>query len=79
MSSVSRALFKIREFFAEKIEFAQYPKQVLMPRQPAPPLFKHQMPFWKRYLLILFALIVIPLGLLLLFFVGLAIWAAFTA
>ena len=77
---MSRVLFKIREFFAEEIKFVQYPKQVLMPRQPAQSFFANQMPLWRRALLVLFASIVIPFGLLIvLFFAGVWIWAMFTA
>jgi hypothetical protein len=73
------ALFSVREWFAENFSGAQYPKQQLLPRQPAPPFFKHQMPFWKRYLLLLIGLIALGVAALLAFAIGMIVWAAFTA
>jgi hypothetical protein len=76
---MSKAIYRLHEWCAERIPGVQYPRQQLITRVPPAPFFKYQMPFWRRYLLLLFALIAIPLGLLMLFFAGLIIWAIFTA
>lgn len=68
-------IFRLHEWCAERIPGVQYPKPQVILARPEPPLFKHQMPFWKRYLLILFAMAAIPFGLILLFFAGLVVWA----
>jgi hypothetical protein len=70
------SFFKMREALADRIPSMQYQKPQTTPRAP---FFKHQMPFWKRYLLVLFACFAIPLGLLLLFGVGLVAWAIITS
>jgi hypothetical protein len=76
---MQRTIYRLHEWLAERIPGMQYPKPLVITRVPAPPLFQHQMPFWKRYLLILFACFAIPIGLALLFLVGLFFWAMFTA
>lgn len=76
---MSNAVFRLHEWLAERVPGMQYPKPQVITRVPPPPLFKHQMPFWKRYLLVLFASLAIPLGLIVLFFIGVFVWALFTA
>jgi hypothetical protein len=76
---MSNAVYRLHEWLADRIPGMQYPKPIVITRVPPPPLFKNQMPLWKRYLLVLFACIAIPLGLVLLFFAGLALWAIFSA
>jgi hypothetical protein len=68
--------FRLHEWLADRTSWVQYPSLRV---KPAVPVFKHPLPWSTRALLVLFAMIVLPLCAIALFFLGLLFWAMLTA
>lgn len=66
---------RAQEWLAEPLPFVQFPRQQLLPRQPAPPFFKHAMPLYLRFGLVVFGMVAIGVALVVLGFIALLVWA----
>lgn len=67
-------IYRFNDWLASRFAGVQYPKQTLLPKQGPPPFFKHQMPAATRVILLIFAAIAIPIGLLGLLGIGLILF-----
>lgn len=66
--------YRAQEWAADNFKGVQYPEKTAKK-----PFFKHEMPWSTRVLLVLFAMIVLPLCAIALFFIGLFFVSVFTA
>jgi hypothetical protein len=68
-------LTRAHEWAADNISWVQYPDVIGIKK----PFFKHQMPFWKRYLLFVVGIAGLLLSAILLFVIVWIVWAVITA
>lgn len=70
--------FRVREWWADHVKSAQYPRPILV--SPArEPFFNNAMPLYLRFGLVVLGLVLLLAAALVLFFVGLLVWAMITA
>lgn len=69
-------IYRAHEWLADHCKWVQYPNVREAQRRP---LFKHLMPWSTRALLVLFAVVILPLCAIAMFFLGVLTWATVTA
>lgn len=72
-----RLFTRAHEWLADHVSWVQYPN--IRPAGPAPSVWKNQMPWSTRALLVLIGAVAVVVSAVALFFLGLLAWAAITA
>jgi len=67
-------LYRAQGWLADNFRWAQYPREQLLPRVPAP-----SVPWEQRALLAMLGVVLILIAAVLAFFVSMLFWAMFTA
>jgi hypothetical protein len=69
---------RIQEWLAQRVGGVQYP-QISSARNTRPPFFKNDMTWERRALIVLVSIVVIVIGLVILAFACLVLWAIITS
>jgi hypothetical protein len=70
---------RIHERLAERYRFIQYPRQQYLPRQPRRAFFRHDMPLYLRFWLVIAGTVLVGISAVVITLVGLLAYAMVTA